>query len=537
MKNESFLKGTLVLIFANAISKILGAILKIPLTYILGEQGMAIYQTAFSVYIMLLSLIISGIPFSISKYISEEIALKRTGNVRFAMRFSTFLMLILGLFVTLIMFFGADFFAFAMKDPKSQLAIKAIAPAILFVALGAVYKSCFQGYSHQIPTAVSQVLEAFVKLIVGYTLAMWFSSFSVKYTSAAAVFGVTIGEAFATLVLFLMYIPYRRETKNQLPESRRRDIIRAIFAVALPLTATSVISGSLSLLETSIIRNRLTSIIFQDASAQNFLARYSVHTDLFNNILYEKRLSFDGARWLYGAFSGYAATVFNLPVGILASFGVSALPIVTRCIALGEDKRLSFTVQSTSKIILALSLPCSAILMLFSRNILYLLFKNTASQQMLSLMAPILVIVTLTQFLYSVLHAAGKIFVPFVHSIICIVIKIFLSYILITVPDINILGVIIGSFCASLMQLFLCIRLLKKDFNISPINFLNVAKISLSVIIMSIVALLLHSPLCVIFKNELIGFFTCMLFSLFTYLASVFLFGVISIEEVKKLRS
>ncbi len=537
MKNESFLKGTLVLIIANAVSKILGAILKIPLTYILGEQGMAIYQTAFSVYIMLLSLITSGIPFSISKYISEELALKRPGNVRYAMRFSAFLMMILGLLVTFLMFFSSSFFAFSMKDPKAQLAIKAIAPSIFFVALGAVYKSCYQGYAHQIPTAISQVLESFVKLVVGYFLAVWFSAFSVKYTSAAAVFGVTVGEAFATFVLFLMYIPYRRETRIFLPESRKRDIIRAILAVAIPMTATSVISGSLSLLETSVIRNRLTSIMFQEASAQRFLTKYSLYTNLFNNIISEKKLSFDGARWLYGAFSGYAATVFNLPVGILASFGISTLPIVTRCIALKNHKHLKITVCQVTKIILTASLPCAAVLMIFSRQILSILFKNTASQQMLSLMAPLLVIITLTQFLYSVLHASGKILVPFFYSIICMGIKIFLSFILIGIPDINILGVIISSFCAAFVQLILSIRLLKKEFRISPIKFSDTLKILLCTTVMIIIALLLYNPMCKIFKIELISFIVCILCSALAYLALVFLFGVVSAEEIRKLRS
>ena len=211
MKSESFFKGTLILISANAISKILGAILKIPLTYILGEQGMAIYQTSFSVYIMVLSLITSGLPFALSRYISQEYTLKRYGNIRFAAKFSLLAMAILGFLGSLIMFLGADFFALSMKDPKATFAIKAISPSVFFVALGCVYKSCYQGYACQTPTAISQVIEALVKLVAGFMLASAFSIFSVTYASGAAIFGVTIGEAIATLVLFLFYIPSYNE--------------------------------------------------------------------------------------------------------------------------------------------------------------------------------------------------------------------------------------------------------------------------------------------------------------------------------------
>ena len=72
MKKQSFLTGALILMVANAVSKILGAVFKIPLTYILHEEGMAVYNIAFEVYIMFLSFIISGLPFAISKLTAES---------------------------------------------------------------------------------------------------------------------------------------------------------------------------------------------------------------------------------------------------------------------------------------------------------------------------------------------------------------------------------------------------------------------------------------------------------------------------------
>ncbi len=534
MKTESFFKGTLILIVANTISKILGAVLKIPLTYILGEQGMAIYQTAFSVYVMLLSLITSGIPFALSKYIAESVPLKKYGNIRFALTFTTALMCLLGLAASFIMFLGADFFAFSMKDPKASLAIRAIAPSIFFVALGAVYKSLYQGYSHQTPTAISQVIEAFIKLIAGYGLASWFSAFSIRYASAASVFGVTVGEAAATLILFLLYFPYKRENAAFSPESRRRDIARAIAGIALPMTAVSVVSGSLGLLETSVIRNRLTSIVFTEKSALEFLSLYSSYTDVFGSLPKTLHLSFDGARWLYGAYSGYAATVFNLPAGILATFGVSILPIVTRCITLGDSSHLRTSISSTAKIILTISAPCAAIMMLFSRQILDILFSNTASSLMLSCLAPLLVIVTLTQFVYSVHHAAGDIMTPFFYSLIALAVRILLSYILIGIPELNILGAIISSLVSAVIQLVLNIRLLVKKHAILPVAAKDVFKAIACTTLMSIVSLLITEPLCTIFKNNFLGFAVSVLVALLTYTMAVFLSGLITKEEIAR---
>lgn len=532
MKSESFFKGTLILISANAVSKILGAVLKIPLTYILGEQGMAIYQTAFSVYIMLLSFITSGLPFAISRYIAQEKTLERYGNIRFSMKFSVLLMSILGLLASLIMFFGADFFAFAMKDTKAAFAIKAIAPSIFFVAVGCVYKSCYQGYACQTPTAVSQVIEALVKLVCGYFLASQFAEFSVRYSSGAAIFGVTIGELVATLVLFLLYIPYRRNLHFRVRSHRRRKIAHSLISVAVPMTACALISGLLGILDTSVIRNQLASLSFSGIDADAFLSIYSPYTHVFDSIKGGGTISADGARWLYGAYSGYAATVFNLPSGVLASFGVAILPVVSGGIVSKNYARLTKTVSAAAKTILLVSLPASMILALFSKEILFVLFKNTASYLMLSVMAPILVPSTLSHFLCSVQHASGSIMTPFKYVTVCNLIKIALSFILIPIPKLNILGAILSSVIANILYLILNVRKVKKDFNIVPVSLGDFSKIFVSALLMTITAYLIQRPLIRLSGSLYVGFFASILVSLVAYCLSLMLFGAVKKEDI-----
>lgn len=532
MKSESFFKGTIILIFANAVSKILGAVLKIPLTYILGEQGMAMYQTAFSVYIMLLSFITSGLPFAISKYIAGERTLQRYGNIRFSVKFSVLLMSILGLLTSLIMFFGADFFALSMKDPKAVLAIKAISPSIFFVAVGCVYKSCYQGYACQTPTAVSQVIESLVKLIFGYLLASWFSAFSVKYASGAAIFGVTIGEAVATLVLFLLYIPYRKDLRQKMRHHSRRKIVKNLISVAVPMTACALVSGLLGLLDSTVIRNQLTNLTFSAQSAESFLKVYSPYTHIFDNLSGGGKLSFDGARWLYGAYSGYAATVFNLPSGILASFGVAILPVVSEGIASKNHIGLTKTVSAAAKAILIISLPASAVMTLFSKEILYILFKNTASHIMLSVMAPILVLSTISQFLCSVQYASGSIITPFKYVTVCNFIKIVLTFLLLSVSELNILGAIVASFVANVLYLILNIHRLKKDFTMHIFPFADFVKIFVATLAMTATAYLLTHPLTEVFRSLYAGFFASMLIALSAYILCLVLLGAVKKEEI-----
>ncbi|MBR5270618.1 MAG: oligosaccharide flippase family protein, partial [Clostridia bacterium] len=277
MKKQSFVKGAIILMIANAISKILGAVFKIPLTYILQEEGMAIYNSAFGIYILFLSFIISGLPFAISKLVSEYNEKKEHNMVSAVISVSTALLLFIGFLGTIILYFGADFFALAMKEPRSVFAIKMIAPSVFFVALGCVYKNYFQGVSNMIPTAISQIVEALIKLCAGYMLAVYFIKTGTQAASGGATLGVSIGEALATLILFVFYIVLKKEhTRSSSLE--KRVVLSKIGTIAIPLLFTSVISSMLSVMDTTLLRAKLI----------------------------EYGHSIDEARFIYGAYSGYA---------------------------------------------------------------------------------------------------------------------------------------------------------------------------------------------------------------------------------------
>ena len=531
MKSKSLIGGTIILVSANFISKILGAILKIPLTYILGEEGMAIYHTTFSIYITVLFLVTSGIPFAVSKYISEELALSHEGTVKKAIKISLIIMSFLGIAGSIILFFGAEFFSLSMKDPKAIMPTKAIAPSVLFVAVGCIYKSVFEAYQNMVPTAISQVIESFIKLVLGFTFALWLSSFTITYAVSGAVFSITLGELIATLILFLLYLPYSKKLKNTPEINTSKEVVTAIFSVAVPMMITSIISSSFSLLETSIIRNRLLDITFTKATAEKFLATYAPFTDIFNHITNTLKMDIDGARWLFGAYSGYAATVFNLPIGILASFGVTVVPVITKCVALKNYTKVNEVVLTVTKILLLLSLPCAVIFIMYPEEILYILFKNTASAAMLRLMSPTLIIISISNIISASLFATGKIAIPFINETIAVIVKIILLYFLIVIPDINITGVIISSFFANLLLLFLNMNIAKKHLKLHFLPLSFVIKSLLSAVCMGIICYVIKSNYYIV--NNIYAFIIAAIISVTIYFILILLFGIVSKKEIK----
>lgn len=82
------------------------------------------------------------------------------------------------------------------------------------------------------------------------------------------------------------------------------------MSIALPLLCASVVANAINVADTTLVRSRLLDGGF----------------------------SSDEARFLYGAYTGYTLTVFHLPVGILATLGVSILPVIAGAIAVNNTK-------------------------------------------------------------------------------------------------------------------------------------------------------------------------------------------------------
>lgn len=414
MKN-SFVSGALILMIANAISKILGAVLKIPLTYIMHEEGMAIYNTAFSVYIMLLSLVTSGVPFAVTKLSAGEIANGRQNRSKSIVVYATVILSTAGLVGSFIMWFGADFFALAMKEQHASPAIRAIAPSVFFVALGAASKSGFQGRNDMVPTAVSQCIEAFVKLIAGYFLARYFVVFGVDMAASGAAAGVMIGEAVATAILVIWY--FKSLSKTQYERGRCKKTITDIGSLALPVLLMSVTGSALALIDTSLIRASL------------------IRAGLTESV----------ARRLYGAYTGYAMTVLNLPTGFLATIGISIIPVISGAVATSNRRR----VRSVSRKGLLLSFLCgiimTAIIALMGDVILQILFHNTSSAALLKISAPSVLFICVMQLSGAILQAMGCMGRVFISSLAVGVIKLLSAVFLVSIPSINIYGAAIGS--------------------------------------------------------------------------------------------
>lgn len=506
MKRQSFLTGAVILMIANAISKILGAVFKIPLTYILNEEGMAVFNIAFEVYIMFLAFIISGLPFAISKLVAEANSRQEYGRSYKTVHVSTMLLIIIGIAGSVALYFGAPFFAVAMKEEKAIYAIRMVAPSIFFVALGTAYKSYYQGVSNMIPTAISQVVEAAVKLAAGYYLAVLFMKSGIEKTAGGAIMGVTAGEIVATAILVLMYVFEKKKKSLKHEQADNSEILKSLMAIALPLLCASVVSNAVNIADTTLVRTRLLDGGFSQ----------------------------EEARFLYGAYTGYALTVFHLPVGILATLGVSILPVIAGAIAVNNTNKARMATDIGIRLAIMLSLPCGVIMYTMSGEILSVLFSNASSAQMLSAVAPCVVMMCVVQITSAILQSAGKIMLPFFYALIGSAVKLTLEWYLVARPEINIYGSAISSNISYVVVMILNLHAIRKNLCLKQNIMAILIKPAIAAMCMLALIYLIKTPLSAHFGGIVYLGIICIL-SCCAYIMALFLTNAISVREVRKI--
>ena len=194
-KKPSLLSGVMILTVANLSVKVIGLLFKVPLSHLLGDEGMGYFNSAYTVYSWLYVIATAGIPLALSILISEASEQKDEERVRRIFRVAMSALFVLGAVGSSIMLLLSRQLANAIGSGDSRMAVFAIAPTLLFVSLSGGIRGYFQGRRNMLPTALSQLFEALGKLVLG----VFFGIYAARrgeptpIIAAYAILGVTIG--------------------------------------------------------------------------------------------------------------------------------------------------------------------------------------------------------------------------------------------------------------------------------------------------------------------------------------------------------
>lgn len=427
MSQKSFMKGAALLGVAGILVKIIGAMYRIPMTNILGTEGMGIYQKAYPIYATLLVLSTAGLPTAISKMVSEHLSRGDRSGAHRVFEVALGLLAIVGGVSAAALFFGREYFAaHVVGDPLVAMSLASIAPSLFFVAVMSAYRGYFQGMQSMLPTAGSQVVEQVGKLAIGIVLAVQMLPRGLEHGAAGALIGVTASEFLALAFVILFYLGSRRKWKHELKGGEKEpamSVLRRLLPVAIPIMLGACIMPLTTTIDSMLVTNRLEFIGYTAAQARS----------------------------LYGNLTGAVNTLVNMPSVLSMALCMSLVPAIAEAKHQGDRQEMRTRALGGLKIAMLIGLPAATGLALLAPNVIRFLYGSmsveelTVASGLLETMFLGIIALGVVQTLNGVLQGMGRVYVPVVSLGMGAVVKVILNYTLIAVPAINIYGAAIST--------------------------------------------------------------------------------------------
>lgn len=464
MNNNTYLKNTALLFAAMAVTKIVGAIFKIPLANILGGTGMGYFSTAYSIYSPVFALTAAGVPTVMMRLTAQNLALGRPENARKTKNTAIALFTFIGAMGTLLILLASGYFSeHIARSPQSRPAIIAIAPAVLFCCIASVIRGYYEGMSNVMPTVAANVTEAVSRAIVGLALSFgiiaaakycfdngiaflgqYYTSYSEAYSAAlpwaaaAAITAVTISEVCGFIALLIHDRHCRRisQPKEKQATDRKRKIVTDIIRSLLPVAAFALVMNCFSFVDLLTVTGTIDNSLQKHP---DFYAR------AFRTVFESGITADEMANFMYGSYTGIAMSLFML----IPSFaGMTEKTIIPEITAAWEHKDKA-SLQAKTELLLRTSAligcPTCFGAAALAEPILTLLYPTRAAEvsvcvNCFAALCAGGMLMIITSAMSGVFQAIGKAHLPLIIMTCAVILKLILNPILIAVPRLNISG-------------------------------------------------------------------------------------------------
>lgn len=509
MTKQTFLRGTLILIIAGMITRLLGFVNRIVVARLIGEEGIGLYMMALPSLFLMITLTQIGLPVAISKRVAEANAIGDYKKIKQIVTISFFIISCTSVIFTIMMIFLAPIIAnLLMTDIRTLYPLLAVSPSISIIAFSSVIKGYFQGMQNMKPQSIAIVIEQVVRIVSVYYIIQLLLPYGIEFAAMGAMFSVFIGEIASFIYLFYIFkkkktVRVRKNVLNEIKNSK--ETRKQLFSIALPNTGSRLISSISQFLEPILVAQSLAiaGLTTQMTTKQ------------------------------YGELTGYAMPLLFLPTFITNSLSIALLPSISELDAKGNKTYVYNRIRQAVRISFASGALATIILTFFSVPILNIMYGTSSASKYIIILAPCFLFLYIQSPLQATLFALDLAKHAMRNSLIGSIIKFCLLIILASNAYFGIFGVVIAICSSVVLITFLHLHVLYKETGFTLLST-DVVKMILLLFITGItsyfIKLLFHSYI----KNVVI-LLTIFLIITIIYLITIFLLKIVRREELKQL--
>jgi len=374
MKKSKFIKSTIILLIGGFLTKILGMIIKIITTRLLGTEGIGIYSLLMPTFSLLIAVAQLGFPIAISKLVAEE-----TKNNKNLILSIVPISMLINIVILFGIFISSDFISnILLHETRTKLAIMCIGFVLPFISISSIIRGYFFGKEKMFPHVLSNVMEDIIRIIVLVLGIPIFLKNGLEFAVAFLVISNIISEL-TSIIILLLFLPknFKLQKKDCIPNKQN---IKDIFSISLPTTGSRLIGNIGYFLEPIILTNTLLWVGYDN----NFIIRE------------------------YGIISGYVMPLLLLPSFFTTAISQALIPIISKATAHRNYHYAKNKLKQAIFFSLLIGIPVTILFELIPEIPLKLIYNTIEGTNYIKVLAPICLLHYIQAPLSSTLQAMGK---------------------------------------------------------------------------------------------------------------------------------
>lgn len=507
-KKSNFLVQGSILAVTSILVRVIGLAYRIPMTRILGDEGIGYYDYAFEVYNMAFIISSYGMPLAVSKLVADRSARREYKNAFRTFACALTLAVVMGGALSLAVYFGAGYISTAFFANSSvQIPLRVLAPTILICSVLGVFRGLFQGKNTMVPTAISQLVEQIVNGIVSVAAAYYLvrahsaSEEIAAYGAAGGVLGTGAG-AFAGLlfVIFIFVVNFpvlkRQMRRDRTPDTEGlKDVFLLLLYTMIPVTLSQVLIRSNGLIAAS----------------------------MFSHIMSGKGVTKEAYTSLYGVYSSKYLVLSNIVIGVTSAITTAMVPAIVSAHAIGSVTEVRQKISAAVKFNLIIAFPSAVGLGLLGGPILRLLFNDSSELAAGIILAgsSSVVLYTISILFNTIIQSIHKMMIPVLHSGLAILVDVVVLAILLNFTNLGVYALVIGNLVLPIVVIVLNWVVLRRDLALRIDWLKSVVLPAVAALAMGIAILFIYRGLSLLASNTLATIGTILLGAIIFFICLV----------------
>lgn len=372
IRKNKFIASTFILMLSGLSTKVLGLIIKVIFTRIVGSTTISLYTIVMPTYSLILTIGTFAMPTTIAKLIAQK-------NNKKVLNKALKIIVLLNISIILIMFLSSRFIASTLlKEPNAYYLLIAMALTLPFSSIACIFKGYFYGIQKNYPHVLSNTIEQIIRLILILTVIPKLIKYSYVHAAVGLILTFLFTEG-ASIITF-SFCMNKSDLKTMFSFKNNNFDSKEILSLSVPSVSSRIIGNICYFFEPIILTNIL---LFKGYSNSFILSEY-------------------------GAYNAYAISTLTIPSFFINAISLALIPEISKFNEEGNILYVKKRLKEGIFFSFIIGLFSTFIIYIFRYRLLLFLYKTTLGVNYIKYLAPFFILFYFENIFASFMQAIGK---------------------------------------------------------------------------------------------------------------------------------